>query len=1273
MFRNAWLMLALLAGIASPAAMAADAPLATAADAPGPAESGMTVKVYSCPAGTAQDAADRLLNEFGVIAGVRIAADRRTSQVVVQAPAEVQAQVSQRLAAVAAESAGHPGSGSAAAPLPGNRAKPQAVSAGQVRSRSVALRRLSAEQLEAALWSMLGNRLSATPGGSKEIRRYRLALASGAAVLLTLDSPAQRVVIDGPASAVDACGRLVQLLDNPVRDGQRSTRVVPLWTSRPEGVQRAAQAVVTAMGPAAAHAPMTLALFQPRADAPAAVPPPPVPPTAAAPAPAAPSPAAGPPADARAEGAKALGGLVNPVQIESLEGLDILVIRGGRNDVDQVVDMIQQIERFSAETEPAVEVYWLQHVDCLALATVLRQFYDEVFLARQGRVSITPLVKPNAVLLAGRKENVQRAMDLIQRLDQPVAAETQFRVFPLKHAAAATVQATLSQVFADRGQLGAVVRVTPDVRSNALIVQASPRDLEEVAAVLRRIDVARSAAVNELRIIPLEHTLAQDVASVLQSAIGAAAGPRAATGAGAAPGAPGAQPQAPATSAAGGDQRSVMLRFLTIDVKGRRLLQSGILNDVRITPDVRSNALVISAPVESLELFEALIRQLDRLPSAEAQIKVFMIVNGDAATLVSMLQSLFLAQAQSQASQGAMGGQGMGQGMSANAPVAGVGENLTVPLRFAYDTRTNSIIAAGSLSDLRVVEAILTRLDDSDAGHRKNHVFRLKNSPANDIGQAISTFLRSQVQTQTTPGLMSAFEQIEHEVIVVPEPVSNSLILSATPRYFEEIKKLIEELDARPPMVMIQVLIAQISLGCTNEFGMELGLQDGLLFDRSILNNIQYLTTTNTLPNGTQTTTQSVVSATNQPGFQFTTQPPGNSGASNALANAAKVGGSGTTNLGVGTTNPTLGYGGIVLSASSESVSFLLRALAEEHRVDILQRPQIMTLDNQPAFVMVGQRVPTISNTTISQVGQTNSVQYQNVGLMLGVTPRISPDGLVVMQIDATKSDLGDINTGVPVAISGGQVIRQPIINNTQAQTTVSAMSGQTVILGGLISTTKNEEHHKVPGLGDLPLVGACFRYDSTSKERDELLIIMTPHIVRTESDMDLIKQTEAARMSWCLSDVTALYGEAGLRNRRDAWGDGEVPTIYPDGKPAPAVSPPSLPGQVRPVEQELLPTPQPTPDPPAPATAAPRNDSTGLLGQPGSPPAAAPRGIIGPIGGQQAWYPASGPQSGVQPASYNQPAAPWPAGTQGPSPAGPATQAYPPGPPSSPEPWYRN
>ena len=101
------------------------------------------------------------------------------------------------------------------------------------------------------------------------------------------------------------------------------------------------------------------------------------------------------------------------------------------------------------------------------------------------------------------------------------------------------------------------------------------------------------------------------------------------------------------------------------------------------------------------------------------------------------------------------------------------------------------------------------------------------------------------------------------------------------------------------------------------------------------------------------------------------------------------------------------------------------------------------------------------------------------MGLILGVTPRISPDGLVVMEIDAEKSEVGPEAEGIPISISAsGQVIRSPRINTTTAQTTVSANSGQTVVLGGLITKSKAEIHRKVPLLGDMPLLGRLFRYD---------------------------------------------------------------------------------------------------------------------------------------------------------------------------------------------------
>ncbi len=275
----------------------------------------------------------------------------------------------------------------------------------------------------------------------------------------------------------------------------------------------------------------------------------------------------------------------------------------------------------------------------------------------------------------------------------------------------------------------------------------------------------------------------------------------------------------------------------------------------------------------------------------------------------------------------------------------------------------------------------------------------------------------------------------------------------------------------------------------------------------------------------------------------------------------------------------------------------MLRALAENHRVDILQRPQIMTLDNQPAFIQVGQRVPRITAVTNNAVtGNTNSITLDNVGLILGVTPRISPDGLVVMQIDAEKSELESDATGIPIFTSPtGQVIRSPIIDATTAQTTVAAMSEQTVVLGGLITKSKSKEHHGVPVLDDIPVINNFFRYDSTIKEKTELLIIMTPHIVRNQAEAEALKRTEAAKMTWCLNDVTKIYGEAGLRRRTDEWTDGEVPVIYPDAGPLPAGGQPAGP--------EVIPTPNSQPV--GPAAHAPRR-AGGAARRAGTDPARA-------------------------------------------------------------------
>ncbi|MEX2286157.1 MAG: secretin N-terminal domain-containing protein [Planctomycetaceae bacterium] len=826
------------------------------------------------------------------------------------------------------------------------------------------------------------------------------------------------------------------------------------------------------------------------------------------------------------------------VEIETLPDLDVIIIRGRNRDVEEVRRIIQEIERLSAETVPAIEVYMLKHVGGEAVAELVTRIQDDLVGGQQGRVSVTALVKPNALLLIGWGEAVKAMKELLDKLDQPVAPETQLRVFRLRHAPAATASLTVQQFFAQRTGLGPKVHVNSDARSNSLIVQASPRDMQEVALLLEKLDTGHSQSVNQVRIFKLTNSLAVELANTLQDAIDAARG-RQGTGAGAAAGTGTGQ------GAGQGTSKSAALELLTIDTEGEKVFKSGILSDVRITPDPQRNSLIVTAPAESMELLAALIRQMDETPAAVAQIKVFRIVNGDAQSLIQMLRSLLPAQT----------GANVGPSLPGTAD-----ETSLAPLRFSVEVRTNSIIATGSAGDLRIIEALLLRLDEKEIQQRRNTVYRLKNAPALDVAKAINDFLRSErTVQQAAPGSLNPFQQIEAEVVVVPEPVSNALIISATPRFFDEILKLVEKLDEQPPQVMIQVLIAEVALNDTDEFGIELGLQDSLLFDRSLLGDL--LSTTNTVqsstPAGILTDTQQVIqSASNTPGFLFNNTPVPdlpNSGSAKSLATSNSAAGQAISNFAVNRMNSELGFGGLVLSASSESVSVLIRALQESRRMEILSRPQIMTLDNQPAFIQVGERVPRIVASNITETGgQVNTIELTNVGILLGVTPRISPDGTVVMDIDAEKSEVGPDVEGIPVTVAPeGTIIRSPRINVTQAQTTISAPSGQTVVLAGLITKGTNELHRKVPWLSDIPLLGRLFRFNSIIARRTELLIIMTPHVVRNPEDADRIKQQESARMHWCCCDVHAVHGDGGLCHDINCpTCNAAVPVIYPDLNP---------------------------------------------------------------------------------------------------------------------------
>ncbi len=170
------------------------------------------------------------------------------------------------------------------------------------------------------------------------------------------------------------------------------------------------------------------------------------------------------------------------------------------------------------------------------------------------------------------------------------------------------------------------------------------------------------------------------------------------------------------------------------------------------------------------------------------------------------------------------------------------------------------------------------------------------------------------------------------------------------------------------------------------------------------------------------------------------------------------------------------------------------------------------------------------------------------VGLQVNVLPRVNQDGLILMQVRLENSSIPDLDVGVPIGFGqDGDPIISPIIQSNQALTTVSAYSGQTVVFAGLITKTRSSTRSQIPFLGSLPLIGAAFRFDTETEQRQELLVVMTPRIIQTDEDYETIKQVESSRMSWCLADVLNMHGDVGLSGGNGLWGPAKSAVIYPD------------------------------------------------------------------------------------------------------------------------------
>ena len=366
---------------------------------------------------------------------------------------------------------------------------------------------------------------------------------------------------------------------------------------------------------------------------------------------------------------------------------------------------------------------------------------------------------------------------------------------------------------------------------------------------------------------------------------------------------------------------------------------------------------------------------------------------------------------------------------------ATLGTAEQVALTVTIDPRTNSLLVGGTDHYVELVSEIIDSLDSSEAHERNTEVIRMRNSQAPEVATAIRNFLDQErqrlIQNLGADVAAAAQRSLDQEVAVVAEPNSNTLLLSANQRYFDQIRSMITELDQAQPQVLIQVLLAEVTLDNETDLGVE---------------------------------------------WKF-------------------KGKKGDVGIGTGTdfgvAKQLTSLGGFSTAIAGTDFGFLLRALKNQGRLEVLSRPEIVTADNKPATINIGQRVPLVDQSRLDvQNNLTTSYKYEDVGVNLTVTPKISADGFVKMEIGTTNSDISTSS----VQINSSSSV--PIINQRKASTTVSAQSGQTIIIGGLISTSDDKRVLKIPVLGDIPYLGVLFRSSTMIHQRKELLILLTPQVL---------------------------------------------------------------------------------------------------------------------------------------------------------------------------------
>ena len=480
-------------------------------------------------------------------------------------------------------------------------------------------------------------------------------------------------------------------------------------------------------------------------------------------------------------------------------------------------------------------------------------------------------------------------------------------------------------------------------------------------------------------------------------------------------------------------------------------------NTINVNPG--TNALVITDYGDNLQRLGRIISALD--VANATGVEVIRLKHGIAPDVATLVQRLL----DSGAAAGAPGG------APATAGQTDTGFKTTV----LAEVRTNSLIVrAANPARLALTRSLIEQLDQPNANGASAasgniHVVYLKNADATKL----ATTLRAAISTSATGSTSAAGSAPGVAPSVTPgaagtslgssaqpstggqiqaDPSTNALIITAPEPQYRQLRSVIDMLDQRRAQVFVESLIAEVSADKVAEFG------------------VQWMS-------GTGTSGSAV-------GLLGTNFSVGGTNLLSLAANAAsgKYTASTGLNLAVGQQR----NGVLALGA-------LARFLQTEGDANVLSTPNLLTLDNEEAKIVIGQNVPfvtgqfTSNNSNNGAVNPFQTIERKDVGLTLRVKPQISESGTVKLQIYQEVSSIDNKSSSTAGLIT----------NKRSIESSVLVEDGSIVVLGGLLQDDTSNSQEKVPGLGDLPLIGNLFKSEARSRKKTNLMVFLRPVVVR--------------------------------------------------------------------------------------------------------------------------------------------------------------------------------